>query len=49
VSPEEATDGDAVEDQMLQGHWDPAVVKLHEYGLLIAAPELVCAPDTVAV
>jgi hypothetical protein len=34
---------------MLHGHWDPAVVKVHEYGLLIVAPELVWAPDTVAV
>ena len=36
--------------QMLHGHWDTgAVVKLHVEGLVIAVPELFCAPDTVAV
>ncbi len=36
--------------QTLHGHWDtPAVVKLHTKGLLIAVPEVFCAPDTVAV
>ena len=36
--------------QMLHGHWATAlVVKLHEYGPLIAVPEAFCAPDTVAV
>ena len=36
--------------QMLHGHWDTApMVKLHVEGLLIAVPELFCAPDTVAV
>ena len=36
--------------QMLHGHWATApVVKLHEYGLLIAVPEAFWAPDTVAV
>ena len=35
--------------QMLHGHCAPAVVKLHENGLLIGIPELFCAPDTVAV
>ena len=36
--------------QMLHGHTATApVVKLHEYGPLIAVPELFCAPDTVAV
>ena len=34
---------------MLHGHGGPAVVKLHEYGLLIGVPEAFCAPDTVAV
>ena len=34
--------------QMLHGHAQ-AVVKLHEYGLLIGVPEAFCAPDTVAV
>jgi hypothetical protein len=34
---------------MLHGHAGPAVVKLHEYGPLIAVPEAFCAPDTVAV
>jgi hypothetical protein len=33
----------------VHGHWDPAVVKVHEYGLAIAVPEGVWAPDTVAV
>jgi hypothetical protein len=44
-----ATAGCAELEKMVHGHWDPAVVKLQEYGLLIVAPELVCAPDTVAV
>ena len=35
--------------QMLHGHCGPAVVKFHEYGLLIGVPEAFCAPDTVAV
>src|SRR5579862_1337923 len=35
--------------QMLHGQVGPAVVKLHEYGLLIGVPEAFCAPDTVAV
>ena len=35
--------------QMLHGHTGPVVVKLHEYGPLIAVPEAFCAPDTVAV
>src|SRR6516165_10119839 len=35
--------------QILHGHVGPAVVKLHEYGPLIAVPEAFCAPDTVAV
>src|SRR5216684_2550758 len=35
--------------QMLHGQVSPAVVKLQENGLLIATPELFCAPDTVAV
>ena len=36
--------------QILHGHWATApVVKLHEYGALIAVPEAFCAPDTVAV
>jgi hypothetical protein len=30
VSPDDAIDGCVVEDHRLQGHWDPAVVKLHE-------------------
>jgi hypothetical protein len=34
----------------LHGHCDTApVVKLHTNGLLIATPEVFCAPDTVAV
>src|SRR6266568_3844811 len=49
VSPELATAGCAVPGKMVHGHCDPAVVKVHEYGLLIVAPELVWAPDTVAV
>src|SRR5579859_7515572 len=44
-----APDG-AASCQMLHGHTTAALVaKLHEYGLLIAVPELFCAPDTVAV
>ena len=35
--------------QILHGHGGQAVVKLHEYGLLIGVPEAFCAPDTVAV
>ena len=35
--------------QILHGHGGPAVVKLHENGLLIGVPEAFCAPDTVAV
>src|SRR6516225_3318602 len=35
--------------QTLHGHCAPAVVKLHVNGLLIATPELFCAPETVAV
>jgi hypothetical protein len=35
--------------QILHGHDGPAMVKLHEYGLLIGVPEAFCAPDTVAV
>ena len=35
--------------QILHGHGCPAVVKLHENGLLIGVPEAFCAPDTVAV
>ena len=35
--------------QILHGHAGPAVVKLHEYGPLIAVPDAFCAPDTVAV
>src|SRR5215469_14878707 len=35
--------------QTLHGHCGPAVVKLHEYGLLIGVPDAFCAPDTVAV
>ena len=35
--------------QILHGHGGPAVVKFHEYGLLIGVPEAFCAPDTVAV
>ena len=34
---------------MVHGHWAPTVVKSQENGLLIAMPELFCAPDTVAV
>ena len=35
---------------MLHGHCGHrAVVKLHEYGPLIAVPDAFCAPDTVAV
>ena len=44
-----APDG-AASCQMLHGHCATApVLKLHENGLLIATPELFCAPDTVAV
>ena len=35
--------------QILHGQAGPAVVKLHEYGPLIAVPDAFCAPDTVAV
>jgi hypothetical protein len=49
VSAADATDGCAVDGHRGHGHWDPAVVKVHEYGLLIDVPELFCAPDTVAV
>src|SRR5579859_337822 len=49
LSPDEATAGVAVLGNMVHGHWDPAVVNVHEYGPLIVAPELVCAPDTVTV
>ena len=33
----------------MHGHCEPVVVKVHVYGLLMVAPELVWAPDTVAV
>ena len=36
--------------QTLHGHWDTApVVKLHVKGLVMACPDVFCAPDTVAV
>ena len=35
--------------QILHGQAGPAVVKLHEYGPLIAVPDAFCAPNTVAV
>ena len=49
VSPPSAAPVGVPSCQMLHGHVGPAVVKLHEYGLLIGVPEAFCAPDTVAV
>jgi hypothetical protein len=41
VSFADAVAGCVLGDHRLHGHWAPAVVKLHEYGLAIVAPELV--------
>jgi hypothetical protein len=50
VSAASTAPDSAASCQMLHGHCATApVVKLHENGLLIATPELFCAPDTVAV